>query len=230
MRHGGPSFPTASTLTSPIDVVSRDESGDTGAEATIRQAPGGGRPRRSSPSSPCAAARGRARSPSRSARPPRSRRTAAREPLAGLSWYAARAIASARAAEHLEDRVGEQLGVAQPVGHAVRGDRVLEVAGVTDQRPAGSPRLADVTGDAGPAPAAGSSRTASSTRSTSAGAADGEQGGEGLLAAGPAQASHPLRGGPDEDAGGPVVGGQQPGGRRRRRTPTRSRRRRGPST
>ena len=39
--------------------------------------------------------------------------------------------------EGADDGAGQELGVAEGVGEAVRGDRVLEVAGVADQSPTG---------------------------------------------------------------------------------------------
>ena len=47
---------------------------------------------------------------------------------------------------------GQDLGVTQGVGDAVGGDRVLEVAGVTDQGPPGTRRLTEVTSQAGEDP------------------------------------------------------------------------------
>src|SRR6516165_6227349 len=44
------------------------------------------------------------------------------------------------------DRAGQDLGVTQGVGDAVGGDRVLEVAGVTDQGPSRTRRVTEVTG------------------------------------------------------------------------------------
>ena len=41
------------------------------------------------------------------------------------------------------DRLGEQLGVAERVEHPLGGDRVLVVAGVADERPAGPVRPAE---------------------------------------------------------------------------------------
>ena len=49
-------------------------------------------------------------------------------------------------AEPVDDGAGEQLGVAERVGEPVRADRVLEVAGVADERPAGTVGTADVAG------------------------------------------------------------------------------------
>jgi hypothetical protein len=43
-------------------------------------------------------------------------------------------------------RIGKQFGVAESVGHPVRGDGILEVTGVSYQRPASSPTVAQVAG------------------------------------------------------------------------------------
>ena len=69
----------------------------------------------------------------------------------------------------VEDGVGEQFRVAEGVGDAVHGDRVLEVAGIADQRPPGphgrrrNPRMPSK-------PRRRSARTPSSIRSRSSGA------------------------------------------------------------
>ena len=47
------------------------------------------------------------------------------------------------------DRAGQDLGVTQGVGDAMGGDRVLEVAGVTDQGPSRTRRVTELTGQAG---------------------------------------------------------------------------------
>src|SRR4030095_14252825 len=48
--------------------------------------------------------------------------------------------------EHGQYRVRKQLGIAESVGHPVRGDRVLEVAGISHQRPAWTPTATHVAG------------------------------------------------------------------------------------
>ena len=54
-------------------------------------------------------------------------------------WYPASAV---------EEGAGHELGVAQRVGDAVGAERILEVPGVSDQCPARSPRLPQVSGHA----------------------------------------------------------------------------------
>src|SRR5262245_54753738 len=51
-----------------------------------------------------------------------------------------------RAVDAVGDRAGQEFGIPERVGQPVRGERVLEVASVADQRPAGSPRPAQVAG------------------------------------------------------------------------------------
>ena len=174
----------------------------------------------------CAAACVPARRPSRSRRPPRSPRTAARESRSRVAWYAASATASGTPpASASTICVGQQLGVAQRVGDAVRGDRVLEVAGVADQRPARAPGPAGRSRARRAQPRIGL-RPASPprTRSASPAAAGREQRRERLLDARPVAASR-IRAGVvlTKTQVGSVVGRDQPGRRARRRRPTRSR-------
>ena len=51
----------------------------------------------------------------------------------------------------IQDRAGEQVSVPKCVGYAVSGQRVLEVSGIANQRPTGTVRLPEVSGDAGEA-------------------------------------------------------------------------------
>ena len=49
------------------------------------------------------------------------------------------------------DRVGEEFGVAEGVGDPVGGERVLEITGVADERPARPVGLLEIAGGAGEA-------------------------------------------------------------------------------
>ena len=161
-----------------------------------------------------AAARATGAGPSRRPRPPRSRGTAgARAGRAGRLVAAQRRRPRPAPASTSTSGVGEQLGVAQRVGHAVGGDRVLEVAGVADQRPARPPRPAHEARRRRPSRCSRARRRAAATRSASAGAAAVEQRGEGVLAA-RARRSWRIRAGvvPTKTQVSPSLVGMQPGG------------------
>src|SRR5688572_8474469 len=65
-------------------------------------------------------------------------------------------VVSQRVVRSVVDRIGEQFRVAQRIRDAVGSQRVLEVSGVTDQRPAGSVRASKKPGLTGKSVKAGS--------------------------------------------------------------------------
>src|SRR5262245_41318614 len=63
--------------------------------------------------------------------------------VAGLLKLRHRLLEGTHTAERLVERGGAQLGVAERVADALRGDGVLVVAGVADERPSPAERLAE---------------------------------------------------------------------------------------
>src|SRR6266550_1307398 len=109
-------------------------------------------------------------------------------------------------------RGGEQLRVAERVGHTVPGDRVAVVAGVADQRPSRAVAAAHVIGH--PGDAADRRGEASVARPLAdAGREPDEIGDERVaaLGSGPADALQERRGSAQPDTGLPVVGRKHPG-------------------
>ena len=80
------------------------------------------------------------------------------EAIASVTWNsgcdrASRSmlIGLERARSSIQDRASQQFRVPECVGYAVSGQRVLEVSGIADERPAGAVRLPEMPGDTGKA-------------------------------------------------------------------------------
>ncbi len=64
---------------------------------------------------------------------------------------AAALIVDQRRPRAFDDRVGEKLGISKRIRNAVGGQRILEIPGVADERPAATPALTEIPGAPGEA-------------------------------------------------------------------------------